>query len=143
MDRVSNGKHCVLSSGYIHPVLYISQIPEQNEHEEHSCEHSLRWRPALKPRALNPGELSSTQTLGLTLFCCHTIRVVISPKGLATPPAFDATTTLTHARGIKSWWSRPTAVITAPIKSAVVRLSARGDMQNARPPATAGNTGLV
>jgi hypothetical protein len=65
---------------------------------------------------------------------CQTIRVVMSPKGLKDPPAFAATTMLMHARVTKRVLSPPTAMTTAHIKSAVVRLSATGEMQNASPP---------
>ena len=65
---------------------------------------------------------------------CHTIRVVISPNGLKAPPAFAATTILIHAIETKRVLSPPTAMTTAHISSAVVRLSAIGEMKNASIP---------
>ena len=65
---------------------------------------------------------------------CHTIRVVISPNGLKAPPAFAATTMLIQAIPIKAGLSAPTAITTAHIISAVVKLSATGEIKNARIP---------
>ena len=60
----------------------------------------------------------------------------MSPKGLNAPPALAATTTLMQARATKRGLWEPTASTTAPISSAVVRLSAMGEMQKARKPVT-------
>jgi hypothetical protein len=65
---------------------------------------------------------------------CHTIRVVMSPKGENAPPALAATTTLIKASNMKRALSAPTAMTTAPISNAVVRLSAMGLMKNASRP---------
>ncbi len=65
---------------------------------------------------------------------CHTIRVVMSPKGLNAPPALAATTMLMQASETNLGLSRPTASTTAHITSAVVRLSMIGDRQNASTP---------
>ena len=70
---------------------------------------------------------------------CHTINVVISPKGLNAPPAFAPTTMLTQAIAIKSGRPCPTAIITAHITNAVVRLSAIGEMKNAKIPVNQNN----
>ena len=58
---------------------------------------------------------------------CQTISVVISPNGLNAPPAFAATTTLTHPMTTKRRFRPPTAMTTVAISKAVVRLSATGD----------------
>ena len=65
---------------------------------------------------------------------CQTIRVVMSPKGLKAPPALAPTTMLMQARATNFGLSPPTAMTTAPITSAVVRLSATGEMAKARSP---------
>ena len=67
---------------------------------------------------------------------CHTISVVMSPKGLKAPPALAATTTLMHAITTKGRLAAPIATTTVAIKSAVVRLSAIGERTNAMPPVT-------
>ena len=61
-----------------------------------------------------------------TLPSCHTINVVMSPKGENAPPAFAAITMLVHARLMNHAWPRPTDIATAPIRRAVVMLSATG-----------------
>lgn len=63
---------------------------------------------------------------------CQIIRVVMSPKGEKAPPAFDATTMLTRLSVMKSSWEDPTDRMTAPMRSAVVRLSARGERRKER-----------
>ncbi len=65
---------------------------------------------------------------------CQTMSVVMSPKGLNAPPALAATTTLMQATTTNFGRSRPTASDTAPMMRAVVRLSASGEMTNARAP---------
>ena len=65
---------------------------------------------------------------------CHTISVVMSPNGLNAPPAFAATTMLTHARLMKRVLPLPTASTTAHITSAVVRLSMIGDRKKLMTP---------
>ncbi|MNY32294.1 hypothetical protein D3C86_1665010 [compost metagenome] len=67
---------------------------------------------------------------------CQTMRVVMSPKGLKAPPALAATTTLMQATATNLGLPAPTAITTAPISRAVVRLSAMGEMQKARAPVT-------
>ena len=74
-----------------------------------------------------------------TMPFCHTIRVVISPNGLNAPPAFAPTTMLIQARLTKRVLSPPTESTTAHISSAVVRLSAMGEMKNARKPVSQNN----
>ena len=54
---------------------------------------------------------------------CQTISVVMSPNGLNAPPAFAATTMLMKAIATKRGLPPPTAITTAPMTSAVVRLS--------------------
>src|SRR4051812_10492247 len=55
---------------------------------------------------------------------CQIISVVMSPKGENAPPALAATTMLTHAPAV-DFLSWPRAeMATAPMTSAVVRLSA-------------------
>jgi hypothetical protein len=65
---------------------------------------------------------------------CQTISVVMSPKGLKAPPALAATTILMQPSTTKRGLSAPTAITTAHISSAVVRLSATGEMKKARKP---------
>ena len=65
---------------------------------------------------------------------CHTMSVVMSPKGLKAPPALDATTILMQAGPIKRGLLPPMAMTTAHIKSAVVKLSAIGEIKKGRIP---------
>ena len=65
---------------------------------------------------------------------CQTISVVMSPNGLNAPPALAPTTILIQDRDTNLALSRPTAITTAHMIRAVVRLSATGDRQNARIP---------
>ena len=58
----------------------------------------------------------------------------MSPKGLNAPPALAATTTLMQAALMNRPLPAPMAITTAPITSAVVRLSATGEMKNASMP---------
>ncbi|MNT43935.1 hypothetical protein D3C72_1804320 [compost metagenome] len=60
----------------------------------------------------------------------------MSPNGEKAPPALAATTMLMHETVTKRGLPAPTAITTAPITRAVVRLSATGLRQNARPPVT-------
>jgi Na+/H+ antiporter NhaD/arsenite permease-like protein len=60
--------------------------------------------------------------------------VVMSPNGLKAPPALAATTILMQAMPTNLGLSAPTASTTAHISSAVVRLSATGEMKKARKP---------
>ncbi len=69
-----------------------------------------------------------------TIPFCHTIRVVMSPKGLKAPPALAATTILIQAKLINLGLSLPMAMTTAHMRRAVVRLSATGEIQKARRP---------
>ena len=71
-----------------------------------------------------------------TLPFCQTIRVVISPKGEKAPPALAATTTLIQATMTNLRLLPPTAMTTAPMSSAVVRLSAKGEIKNESAPVT-------
>ena len=64
---------------------------------------------------------------------CHTIKVVMSPNGLNAPPAFAATTMLMQESATKRGASRPSAIATAHMTSAVVRLSATGEMTEGEP----------
>ena len=64
----------------------------------------------------------------LTIFC-QTINVVISPKGEKAPPALAATTILMQAIHIKLLFPFATAITTAHINNAVVKLSAIGDIK--------------
>ena len=65
---------------------------------------------------------------------CHTINVVMSPNGEKAPPALAATTILIQATITKAVFFPPTAMATVAISRAVVRLSAMGDITNARAP---------
>ena len=65
--------------------------------------------------------------------------MVISPKGLNAPPALAATTIFIHAIEINFGLEAPTAITTAHRTSAVVRLSAKGDMKNAMTPVIQNN----
>ena len=58
----------------------------------------------------------------------------MSPKGLNAPPALAATTTEMQLTTVNLALSRPKAVTTAPITTAVVRLSSTGDKENAKTP---------
>ena len=60
----------------------------------------------------------------------------MSPKGLKAPPALAAQTTLTMPIATNRRLSAPTAITTAPMTSAVVRLSATADRKNAMVPVT-------
>ena len=65
---------------------------------------------------------------------CQTINVVMSPNGENAPPALAATTILIHATATNLVLSPPTAMATVAISNAVVRLSAIGDIKNAKTP---------
>ena len=56
----------------------------------------------------------------------------MSPKGEKAPPAFAATTILIQAKQIKGLLPLATAITTAHIKRAVVRLSAIGEIKKKR-----------
>ena len=73
---------------------------------------------------------------------CHTIRVVISPKGLKAPPALAATTILIQETAMNEGLPAPTDRTTAPINSAVVKLSAIGDRKKAIKPVIQNNARL-
>jgi len=66
---------------------------------------------------------------GTTPFC-QTNKVVMSPKGLNEPPAFEATTTLMQDKVTKRGQSLPIARITEPMSKAVVRLLQPAEMKN-------------
>ena len=70
---------------------------------------------------------------GTTPFC-HTMSVVMSPNGLKAPPALAATTMLIQAAAMKRLCPGPAAMATAPMTSAVVRLSAMGERKKAKRP---------
>ena len=70
---------------------------------------------------------------GTTPFC-QTIRVVMSPNGLKAPPALAATTILMQDNATNLGAAVPAAMDTADITSAVVRLSANGEITNDKPP---------
>ena len=57
---------------------------------------------------------------------CHTIKVVISPKGENAPPAFAATMFISPGT-IKALLPLPATITTVPRIRAVVKLSAIGD----------------
>ena len=82
------------------------------------------------------GTNRSKNSKNLTTPACQTIRVVMSPNGQNAPPALAATTTLTQAGTRKRGLSRPTLTTTAPMTSAVVRLSSDEDRKNAARPVT-------
>ena len=58
----------------------------------------------------------------------------MSPNGLKAPPALAATTMLMQDRATNLGWPVPTAVTTAAMTRAVVRLSATGEITKARRP---------
>ena len=70
------------------------------------------------------------------MFFCHTISVVISPNGLNAPPALAATTILMQESMTNFLLPPPTAMTTAAISNAVVRLSAIGEIKKASRPVT-------
>ena len=59
------------------------------------------------------------------------MSVVKSPKGENAPPALAATTMLTQHMDTYSSYPCPRLLITAPMSTAVVRLSAMGESQKA------------
>ena len=73
---------------------------------------------------MNSGKKSANGTSPF----CQTISVVMSPNGLNAPPAFAATTMLMQATETNFGFFSPIAITTAPITSAVVKLSATGEM---------------
>mmetsp|Transcript_7660 Transcript_7660/g.47284 ORF Transcript_7660/g.47284 Transcript_7660/m.47284 type:complete len:226 (-) Transcript_7660:824-1501(-) len=82
------------------------------------------------------GSRSSTKS-GMSSLCfCQTMSVVTSPKGLNAPPAFDATIVLMNPSTTKLGCPLPTVLMTAPIRRAVVRLSASGERKKAISPVT-------
>jgi hypothetical protein len=85
------------------------------------------------------GTNSRKKSANATSPFCHTIRVVMSPNGLNAPPALAATTMLTQDSATKPGISRPSAMTTAHITSAVVRLSAKGEITKASPPVAQNN----
>ena len=84
----------------------------------------------------NEGMNNGKNCKNSTLPFCQTISVVISPKGEKAPPALAAITTLIHAIEINLTSLPPTAITTAPINRAVVKLSAIGEIRNAKTPVT-------
>jgi hypothetical protein len=80
------------------------------------------------------GRHSRKKSLKATNPFCHTISVVMSPKGENAPPALAATTILMHPVPMNFLFSLPTASSTAHRTSAVVRLSRTGDNTKASPP---------
>ena len=93
-------------------------------------------RPAVTSQLTSDGRTSEKNSLNCTCPACHTMSVVISPKGLNAPPEFAATTTLIQPSTTKVRLDPPTAITTVAMSSAVVRLSATGDNTNARAPVT-------
>ena len=69
-----------------------------------------------------------------TLPFCHTINVVMSPKGENAPPALAATTILMQASATNLRFEAAMAMTTAPMRRAVVRLSAIGERKKASSP---------
>ena len=63
----------------------------------------------------------------------------MSPNGLNAPPAFAATTILTHAIPTNLGLEDPTANTTAQSTNAVVKLSANGERKNANIPVIQNN----
>ncbi|SFV87582.1 hypothetical protein MNB_SUP05-SYMBIONT-5-1196 [hydrothermal vent metagenome] len=90
-------------------------------------------------KLINDGTNNTKNSKNSTVPFCHTISVVISPNGLNAPPAFAATTILTKAIEIKRTLLPPTAITTAPIIRAVVKLSAIGEIKNAKKPVSQNN----
>src|SRR5215467_10393640 len=76
---------------------------------------------------MREGMNSAKKSANSTMPYCQTIRVVMSPKGLNAPPALAAITTLIQAAAMNRPLPVPIAMTTAPITSAVVKLSDRGD----------------
>ena len=84
--------------------------------------------PAVTTQLVMEGSTSTKNSWNCTWPACQIISVVMSPKGLNTPPALAATTTLMQPRTTKRVLSPPIETTTAAISRAVVRLSAKGDM---------------
>ena len=80
------------------------------------------------------GRNSAKNSKKASLPFCQTISVVMSPKGENAPPALAATTSDTQEIATKRGLSRPSAMTTAPMISAVVRLSSAADRKNASTP---------
>jgi hypothetical protein len=85
------------------------------------------------------GNSKAKNSKKVTLPFCHTISVVMSPKGVKAPPAFAATTTLMQARATNAGDFAPTARTTEPMTSAVVRLSSTPDRKKDSRPVSQNN----
>ncbi len=83
---------------------------------------------------VNEGKNRSKNSKNVTLPFCHTIKVVMSPKGEKAPPALAATTIETQLTATKAGEARPTANTTAPKTKAVVKLSRTPERKNAKIP---------
>ena len=80
------------------------------------------------------GKNSTKNSKKLSLPFCQTISVVMSPKGEKAPPALAATTMLMQPSATKRCDCEPTAITTAPMMSAVVRLSSTAESGKASAP---------
>src|SRR5699024_4361833 len=80
------------------------------------------------------GKNKAKNSKNFTCPACHTMSVVISPKGLKAPPALAATTMFTQLMAINLPCPSATFMTTAHMRSAVVKLSATGEIKNAKIP---------
>jgi len=85
------------------------------------------------------GKKSTKNPQKSTIPFCQTINVVISPNGENAPPALALTTMFIQANITKRELSPPTAITTAHINRAVVKLSAMGEIKNAKIPVIQNN----
>ena len=82
----------------------------------------------------NEGRNKAKNSENLITPFCQTIKVVMSPNGLNAPPALAATTTLMQERVTNFDSPLATAMITAHMTKAVVKLSATGEIKKAHSP---------
>ena len=83
-----------------------------------------KYRMAVSTTQLtSAGRKSRKNCASCNLFCCHTISVVMLPKGEKAPPALAATTMDTQPMATNFGAFRPMDSTTAPMTSAVVRVS--------------------
>src|SRR5699024_9357107 len=85
------------------------------------------------------GKNKAKNSKNFTFPACHTINVVISPKGLKAPPALAATTMFTQLMAINLPCPSATFMITAHMSNTVVKLSATGEMKKAKIPVIQNN----
>ena len=88
---------------------------------------------------ITEGTKSAKNSKKVSLPFCQTISVVMSPNGENAPPALAATTIETQPKATKRGDWEPTAMTTAPMMSAVVRLSRTAESGKAMAPVIQNN----